>query len=256
MTPAGEQGEQTVPEAAIWQDVEFGAYTADLPLWEELANASKGGLLELGAGSGRVALHLARAGVPVTALEADHALAEELDRRARAEELPVLVAPADIVALDQAWPQASASISAAIAPLHIIQQLDPADRPRLLARLAERLPAGTPVAAVLVDESSLLDSGLEADQVPDMRDIGGWVYSSEPLWVQVDAGALRIRRLRTRIAPDGEVERTVRDELLHRLRPEALEDEARDAGLAPAGRRAIASGPSEADSIAVLLEAP
>ena len=57
--------------AAIWHDIECGAYTADLPLWEELA--AGGTVLDVGAGTGRVALRLARAGCAVTALDRDPA---------------------------------------------------------------------------------------------------------------------------------------------------------------------------------------
>ena len=48
--------------AAIWHDVECGAYDGDLALWEELAGAAGGPILDLGCGTGRVALHLARRG--------------------------------------------------------------------------------------------------------------------------------------------------------------------------------------------------
>jgi len=35
---------------AIWHDIECGAYTADLPLWEELAGGGR--VLDVGAGTG------------------------------------------------------------------------------------------------------------------------------------------------------------------------------------------------------------
>jgi hypothetical protein len=89
-----------------------------------------------------------------------------------------------------------------------------------------------------------------------MRELDGWVYSSEPLWVQVGDEALTIRRLRERVSPEGRLERHVQDEILHRLAPERLEEEAEAAGLRRAGRRRIHSGPDEADSAVVLLEVP
>ena len=53
-------------EAVIWHDVECGAYAADLPLWRELAAGRSGPVLEIGCGTGRVALDLARDGHAVT----------------------------------------------------------------------------------------------------------------------------------------------------------------------------------------------
>jgi hypothetical protein len=89
-----------------------------------------------------------------------------------------------------------------------------------------------------------------------MRELDGWVYSSEPLWVQVSDEALHVRRLRERVSPDGEMERSVHDDLLYRVSPDRLELEGEEAGLRRAGRRQISSGPDEADSAVVLLEVP
>ena len=41
--------------AVIWHDIENGSYSADLPLWLELAAEAGGPVLDLGAGTGRVA---------------------------------------------------------------------------------------------------------------------------------------------------------------------------------------------------------
>jgi hypothetical protein len=102
-----------------------------------------------------------------------------------------------------------------------------------------------------------LSAGAAATQIlPDMREIDDWVYSSEPLWVQVGDEALTVRRLRERVSPDGQMERTVHDDLLHRVSPDRLELEAEETGLRRAGRRQISSGPNEADSAVVLLEVP
>ena len=45
-------------DAVVWQDVECASYDADLPLWRELAAAAAGPVLDLGCGTGRVALDL------------------------------------------------------------------------------------------------------------------------------------------------------------------------------------------------------
>ncbi|HEV2726755.1 MAG TPA: class I SAM-dependent methyltransferase, partial [Solirubrobacterales bacterium] len=67
---------------AIWHDVECGSYAADLPLWEELAERCGGPVLELGCGTGRVALHLARRGHRVIGLDRDRELILEFSERA------------------------------------------------------------------------------------------------------------------------------------------------------------------------------
>jgi SAM-dependent methyltransferase len=241
------------PDAAIWQEVEFGSYTADLALWGELAAAQGGPVLELGAGAGRVALTLASDRTEVIAIDRDAELAAELERRAKRAGSSLTVVVADLAA-----PGAIALTTSprlAIAPLHVLQELGGDQRRALLAALAELLAPGGLLAASLVDESTLLSEGLVPSKVlPDIREIGDWVYSSEPLWVQVGERSLKVRRLRERVSPDGEVERMVHDELLERLSPERLEEEARDAGLRRAGRRAVEAGPNEADSIVVLAE--
>ena len=66
----------------VWHDVECGRYDADLPLWRELAAAEGGPVLDVGAGTGRVALDLARAGFPVVALDREPELLAALEERA------------------------------------------------------------------------------------------------------------------------------------------------------------------------------
>jgi hypothetical protein len=243
-------------EAAIWQEVEFGSYEADLALWRELAEAG-GPALELGAGAGRVSLQLAKEGHEVFAVERDAELAEELETVASERDLPLEVVRADLA--EPADLMLPGRPTAVIGPLHVIQVLETDSRRRLLARLAELASPGAVVALTVVDESTLLSSGAAATQIlPDMRELDGCVYSSEPLWVQVGEEALTVRRLRERVSPEGRMERQIHDEVLRRLTPEALEAEAEaeGAGLRPAGRRQISSGPNEADSTVVLLEVP
>lgn len=241
-------------ESGIWQQVEFGSYEADLPLWIELAKAAGGPVLELGAGGGRVALHLAAHGQDVIALERDPQLIRELELCAEQRGATLAIVGGDLA--DPAGLQLTSAPALAIGPLHVVQVLDGQLRPALLERLAELLAPGALLALTVVDESTLLSAGAASTQIlPDMLELDGWVYSSEPLWVQVGEDTLRVRRLRERVSPDGEMTRAIHDEVLHRVSAERLAAEAEAAGFAAAGTRQIASGPNEADSTAVLLEA-
>ena len=255
MSSPRDTGAPELDEAAIWQLVEFGSYSADIPLWQELTEAAPGPVVELGGGAGRVTLHLAETGAELIAVERDPALATRLEESAAERDLAVSVAVADLATpADLRLPGQPAL---ALGPLHLIQELDGAARPVLLGRLAELMAPGATIALTVVDETTLLSSGAASTQIlPDMRELDGWVYSSEPLWVQVSDETLTVRRLRERISPDGQMERAVHDDILHRVSPERLELEAEEVGLRRTGRRQISSGPDEADSAVVLLEVP
>jgi SAM-dependent methyltransferase len=193
MSPQREPGVPGLKEAAIWQQVEFGAYAADLPLWRELAERASGHVLELGAGAGRVSMELAAAGHEVIAAERDPDLADRLARSVADRGLSVSVVVADLGSpADLRLPAAPAL---AIGPLHLIQELDGTARVALLQHLGKVMGPGATVALTVVDESTLLGAGVASTQIlPDMRELDGWVYSSEPLWVQVGEEVLTVRR--------------------------------------------------------------
>jgi len=250
--------------SAIWQEVEFGSYGADLPIWVELAESVGGPVAELGAGAGRVALHLAGHGHEVIAVERDPDLVAELERLAGDRGVSLSVIDGDLAA--PAELRLPARPMLVIGPLHVIQVLDTVDRPPLLARLRGLMAPGGTLALTVVDESTLLSSGTASitghhkdrgqASLPDMRELEGWVYSSEPLWVQVGDRSLTVRRLRETVSPEGGMERAVHDEILRRVSPDELEREAADAGFRATGRRQISSGEDEADSTLVVMEAP
>jgi SAM-dependent methyltransferase len=242
-------------EAAIWQDVEFGNYAADLELWVELAEQLGDPILELGSGAGRVAVELASRGNRVLAVERDEDLAAELQHTVDARGLSIAVIRHDLGAAD--GPELPDPPRLAIGPLHVIQLLDDEARASLLRNLGGLLAPGATIALTAVDEATLLSEGTGAPQIlPDMRELDGWVYSSEPLWVQVTEDELRVRRIRERVSPDGRMERSVHDDVLGRISAARLEGEGRSAGLTVRDRRQITYGPNEADSAVVMLEVP
>jgi SAM-dependent methyltransferase len=238
-----------VSETAIWHDVECGVYAADLALWEELAGGSDRATLELGCGTGRVALHLARRGNEVWAVDRDPALTAELERRAHREGLSVHVTTADIRELDL-----DALFTLVAAPMQVMQMLGgERGRGRALERCAAHLAPDGLLAAAIVEGAPEESVGDGRDLLPDVRELDGWIYSSQPLDVRADGAAIEIRRLRQRVSPTGGLEERLHTERLELLDAETLEAEAARAGLRPAGRRSIETTDAHVGSTVVLL---
>lgn len=231
---------------AIWHDVECGAYEADLPLWERLADESGGPVLDLGCGTGRVALHLARQGHRVLGLDLDPDLVAVLAERAG--ELPVEAEAGD--AVDFAL---GVEFGLVLAPMQLLQLLpDGGARTRCLRCAAAHLRVGGLVAMAIVEELPAPAAGTVA--LPDARESGGWVYSSLPLGTEADDEAIVVRRLRQTVSPDGELREDVDETRLLILDAATVEREGREAGLRPAGRREIAPTTDHVGSTVVLFE--
>ena len=249
--PAGDAAVTAGREAIAWHDVECGAYAADLETWRRLAERAGGPVVELGCGTGRVALDLAARGHEVTAVEVDPELGAEARRRAEERGLAMEVEVAD------ALEAGAGEFGLAAAPMQLVQAIAPAERPLLLAAVRSRLRDGGFAALALVDDRSLggLDEGEEAPPVvPDVREIDGWVYSSRPLWVSVDADAITVTRVREAVSPGGELHRSAHRDILARLTASQLEREAARHNLRSLERIEL-PGAAEVDSSIVVLEA-
>jgi SAM-dependent methyltransferase len=232
-------------EAVIWHDVECGSYTADLPIWRELAERTGGPVLELGAGTGRVALDLAERGHEVTALDSAPALLEELTARAERTGVAVETVVADARRLARE-PGAFALV---IAPMQFLQIVGgPAGRADVLRGVANALrPGGLFATAV-----AALDDAVPPDEAePPLPDVGereGWVYSSLPLGVRLEPGGVAVERLRQVVSPAGRLTEEHHTQLLDALAPGQLEREAAEAGLTPEARSEIAETPDHVGS--------
>ncbi len=234
---------------AVWHEVECGGYTADLKVWTELADSVDGAVLELGCGSGRVALELARCGREVWAVDADPSLLEALAARSAAESLRVHALCADVRAFDL-----ERSFELVLAPMQLLQVLGGSPgRSAALARTAAHLSPGGRLAAAIVEPLVAWADGPPA-AVPDIREQDGWIYSSLPVAALATGGSVEIRRLRQSVSPDGRVSEEEHADRLDGLDAEALEAEAGEVGLRPAGRLAIPSGDGHVGSTVVILQ--
>ena len=236
----------------LWHDLECGRYAQDLPLWRELAAEAGGPVLDLGAGSGRVALDLARAGHEVVALDVDSLLLAALDERAAAFGLAVETRQAD--ARDFAF--AAPRFGLVLAPMQTIQLLGgPAGRAGLLRSARACLRPGGVLACALADALEGFDAEHSEPPLPDVLERDGWVFASQPVAVRPDADGTTIERIRQTVSPagartaDGDVVR------LDKLDGDTLEAEGVAVGLAPVGRRFIEMTDEHVGSEVVLLRA-
>jgi len=235
-----------------WHDLECGGYAADRELWRELAAARpEGRVLDLGAGTGRVALDLAAAGHRTHGLDIDPVLVAELRRRASLRGLP-----AGASVGDARRPALAERFGLVLAPMQTVQLLGgPTGRRPLLEALPSLLAPGALAAIALVEDVEPFDEADAVTVAPDMRDFDGTVYASRPTAVALDGERILLDRVREIVEPDGtrqvEHDRTVLDV----LDAGRLEEEARDAGLRVLARRAIASTDDHVGSAVVILGA-
>jgi SAM-dependent methyltransferase len=220
----------------IWHDLECAGYTADLPIWRELAERAGGPVLDLGAGTGRVTLDLAERGHALTALDSDPELLDELARRAEEGGLEVRCIRGDARSLPETEP-----FALAIAPMQFLQIMGgPAERGRLLSGVADGLAPGGVFAAAVTDLDEAVATEDAAPPLPDVAESGRWVFSSIPLDVRPHPRGILVEWLRQKVSPAGELSEERHTQVLEELGPDRLEREAAEHGLRVEERRDVA----------------
>ncbi len=232
-----------------WHEVECGGYSADLALWEEMADGTDEPIMELGCGAGRVTLHLAQRGAYlVIGLDWEPDLVAAVWERSG--KLPGDAELADVRSFEFAT-----KFSLVIAPMQLIQLLPTReDRIECLACVLDNMLPGGRAAFAIVEELPMPPAGTAAPPLPDVRQIEGWIYSSLPLEPIVGPETILLRRLRQTVDPDGNMSEEMNEIELTILAAATLEEEGRSVGLRPAGRRQIPSTEAHVGSTVVLFE--
>ncbi len=244
------------PSEVVWHELECGAYRVDLPLWLELAADCSGRVLDVGAGSGRVALELARAGHSVTALDRSPTLLAALRRRAVSLEIETVAADARSFAL------ARADYALCVVPMQTIQLLGgAAERISFLRCARGHLRRGGVLAcAILADLEPFDVSAGGIGPAAERTQLEGLLYLSRAIRVSESSETVTIERERRILSDVGEregeqpsPERNLIE--LARVTPSMLHGEAAEAGLGVESTREIPATDEHVASRVVVLRA-
>jgi SAM-dependent methyltransferase len=234
--------------SVIWHDLECGRYVEDLELWRSVVCDFGDPVLDIGAGTGRVTLDLARHGHRVTALDRDPELLAELAHRAGDLDVETVLADAREFALQ-------ARFAVCLVPMQTIQLLGGADgRKRFLERAKRHLLEGGVVAIAISEALELFDvSGGSPAPLPDICELDGIVYASHPTAVRAEADGYVLERRRETVTLDGT--RSVAIDLIHLdgLTENELEQEATASGLDPIETRSVLPTEDHVGSEVVIL---
>lgn len=241
--------------AVVWHDLECGAYAADLPLWRELAAAgSPGPVLEIGGGTGRVTLDLARRGHRVTAVERDGELLDALRERAAAGgllDVEAVQGDARALALHHR------AFSVCLVPMQTVQLFGGREGRGAFLRgaRAHLAPGGVLACAIVTDLETFDCSRGEPGPSPESAELEGAAFISRAVRVSVDGGKARIERERRVLPAAGRpsLEHDVVE--LDLVSVGELQREGRAAGFAPLAAREIPATSAHAGSVAVMFRA-
>ncbi len=236
----------------IWHDLECGSYTVDHAVWRELAERCGDPILDVGAGTGRITLDLAGRGHRVTALDADADLIAELERRAAHMNLEVEAVVADARDFDL-----GRRFALCIVPMQTIQLLGGRrGRERFLRTARRHLAPGGLLAAAISPVLELYEADDElASPLPDIQELDGVVYSSQPTAIRAEEDGFVLERRREVVTADGRHVSSEDRVRLDRVSTAELQEEGLGLGFTAAGTRMVPATRDYVGSEVVMLRA-
>jgi SAM-dependent methyltransferase len=242
-------------DEVIWHELECGSYRADLELWSTLASTQLGPVLDVGAGSGRVSLHLAREGHRVIALDSSRELLAWLSQRAVDLELETVCA--DARSFDLPKP---GSVGLCLLPMQTLQLLG-GGRGRaafLKCARASLRPGGLLACAIVCDLEPFDCADGHSGPSPERAQVGDRLYVSHATRVALTGETIVLERERQIVSLDGQArggdpERNIIQ--LDQVSPAQLWREAQSVGLTPEPTRVIDATEEHTSSTVVMLRA-
>jgi SAM-dependent methyltransferase len=235
----------------VWHDLECGGYRADLPLWQELAARCEGPILDVGAGSGRVTLQLARAGHSVTALDHNELLLAALRERTAGLDVEAVCGDARSFAL------ARRNFALCIVPMQTIQLLAGAEgRIAFMRTVREHVREGAAIALAILGELDTFDCSCGGiGPAAERADVDGLLYLSRAIRVSETDEHVEIERERRILARPSDADRSIDLIRLDRVSVATLREEATEAGLRVEPTLEIAATDEHVASNVVMLRA-
>ncbi len=230
-------GRDSAAALARLYDLDVNGDAGDLDLYLALAERSGGPIVELCAGSGRIAVPLAATGYDVTAVDIDGAMLARAEQRAQAAGPDVGGRLTFVLGdLQQVPIPGAGSFGLGLIALNSILLLGgPRDQRHAIAILAGLVaPGGVVVVDAwlpLAEDLDRFDGRLGLEWVRIDPDTGLTVIKTTAAWYDSAARAVTLTTIFDSSPPGGSVERWTREDALHLVGADDLRLYAEDSGL-------------------------
>jgi SAM-dependent methyltransferase len=256
-------GDVAAAELARYYDLDLVDDPGDVDLYLALAEARAGPILELAAGTGRVAVPLAAAGHEVVALDNDrHMLDRARARWASASAAGSGRGSLDLVADDMISYRPAGRYGLVLIAFNSLLLLDRDDQRAALATAAQSLARG---GAVVIDvwlpapeDLALYDGRLVLDWVRRDEERGEWVSKTTSARYSAGARTADVTTMFDAWGDTDQLRRTLRRDRISFLTPTELRTVARDAGLheeSSAGDYALTPFLDDSDRLVLICRA-